>query len=194
MRQNALARRHHHQPVRLPQVRADLGDQLRRGDPDRCRQLELVADRVLDPAGDRGAVTEQGLRGGDVEEGLVDRDRLHQRREAPQDGHDLAAHALVLGAVDRDEDAVGAEAPGRPDRHSRVDAERAGLVRGRAHDAAVVRPPMPTLGLPRSSGWSQADGAKKARVDVEDPPRGGSCEGLAGWVRAHLRPAGQPLD
>ena len=58
-----------------------------------------LADRRLDPARDRLAVAEQRPRAGDVQERLVDRDRLDERREAPQDRHDLAADALVLGAV-----------------------------------------------------------------------------------------------
>ena len=44
-------------------------------------------------AGDRLAVAEQRPRAGHVEERLVDRDRLDERREPPQDRHDLAADA-----------------------------------------------------------------------------------------------------
>ena len=63
-----------------------------------------AADLVLDPARDRRAVAEQRRRPGDVEERLVDRDRLDQRREPPQDRHHVAAGRLVAPAVDRQED------------------------------------------------------------------------------------------
>ena len=45
---------------------------------------------------------------------------------------------LVLAPVDRQEHALRAEAAGRPQRHRRVDAERARLVRRRRDDAALV--------------------------------------------------------
>ena len=71
--------------VGLAQVRGHLGHELGRGDADRRRQLQLGADGRLDGTSDldRAAMQELGAR--HVEEGLVDRDRLDGRREAPQD-------------------------------------------------------------------------------------------------------------
>ena len=134
------ARRHDDQAVGLPEVGRDLGDQLRRGHAHRGRQADLLVDRGLDRAPDRLAVAEQRPRPGHVEERLVDRDRLHLGREPAQDRHDLAADLLVLAPVDRQEHALRAQAARRPQRHRRVDAELAGLVRRRGHDAALVRP------------------------------------------------------
>ena len=47
------ARRDDDQAVGLAEVAGDLGDQLRRRDPDRDRQPDLAADRVLDLPADR---------------------------------------------------------------------------------------------------------------------------------------------
>ena len=57
--------------------------------------------------GDGRAVAEQRLRPRDVEERLVDRDRLDLRREPAQDRHHVARRLLVAPAVDRQEDAIG---------------------------------------------------------------------------------------
>ena len=118
-----LAERHDDQPVGLAQVRRDLGHELRRRDADRGGQPDLRPDVGLDPPGDRRAVAEQRRRPGDVEERLVDRDRLDQRREAPEDRHHVAAGGLVAAAVDRQEDRVRAAPVRLAQRHRRVDAE-----------------------------------------------------------------------
>ncbi len=123
-----------------------------------------VAGLVLDPPGDRRAVAEQGGRPGDVEERLVDRDRLDQRRVAPEDRHDVSAGDLVATTVDRQEHGVRAAAVRLAQRHRRVDPERARLVARRRHDArARPRRPQPptTTGRPRSSGRSRCSTAAK---------------------------------
>ena len=56
-----LAGRDDDQPVGLAQVRGDLGDELRRRDPDAGGQPDLVADGRLDPPGDRLRRAEQRL-------------------------------------------------------------------------------------------------------------------------------------
>ena len=68
--------------------------------------------RGLDQPRDGLAVAEQLARAGDVEERLVDRDRLDLRREPAEDRHDVARRLLVAPAVDRQEHAVRA-APDR---------------------------------------------------------------------------------
>ena len=103
--------RHDHQAVRLAQVRGDLGHQLGRRHADRRGQLQLIGDGAPDGDGDGGRVTEERLGAGHVEERLVDRDRLDERREASQDGHHLAADRRVLAPVDGQEDARGHSAP-----------------------------------------------------------------------------------
>ena len=52
-------RRHDDEPVRLPEVRGDLGHELGRRDADRRGQPDLRPRLVLDPPGDRRAVAEQ---------------------------------------------------------------------------------------------------------------------------------------
>ena len=101
--------RHHDQAVGLAEVAPHFGDELVRRDADRNGQSGRCDDLSLDAAGDLGCGPEKPLRTGDVQERLVDRDLLDGRREAPQHGHNFAADALVLGAVDRHEYAVRAE-------------------------------------------------------------------------------------
>ena len=150
---------------------------------------QLALDRVLDPAGDRRAVPEQGARRRDVEERLVDRDRLHERREPPEDRHHLAADALVRAAVHRHEDAVRAEPPRRPDGHRGVDPELPRLVRGRAHDPAVVRPAHPDRDRPAAQLRVVAlldRREERVEVDVEDRPgRGGGAADGGVVARSH---------
>ena len=86
--------RHDDEAVWLAQVRGDLRNELRRRDADRDGQPDLLAGRRLDPAGDRLPVAEERGRAGDVEERLVDRDRLDLGREPAQDGHDVPADAI----------------------------------------------------------------------------------------------------
>ena len=52
---------------------------------------------------------------------------------------DIAADALVLGPVHRQEDPLRAEPERRPERHGRMHAEPAGFVAGCADDAARSR-------------------------------------------------------
>ena len=113
---------------------------------------------------DRLAVAEQPPRAGHVEERLVDRDRLDERREPPQDRHDLAARrAGTCAPSTGTKMPCGQSRAGRPQRHRRVDAER----RAPRSDAALTTPrsfgpPPPTItGLPRSSGWSRCSTAAK---------------------------------
>ena len=165
------ARRHDDQAVGLAQLRRDLRHELRRPDPDRRREPDLGADRRLDRAPDRLAVAEQRLRAGDVEEGLVDRDRLHLRREPPQDRHHLAADLLVLAPVDRQEHALRTEPARRPQRHRGVDAELARLVRGRRYDAPLVRPAAADddgLAAQLRTVALLDRGEERIQVDVED--------------------------
>jgi hypothetical protein len=126
-------------PPPLPQVRGDLGNELRRRNPDAGRQADLLADGRLDPAGDPLRRAEERLAPGDVEERLVDRDLLEQRREPPQDLHDAPALAAVLRAVDGEEGAARAERGRRPERHRGMDAEGTGLVAGSRHHPAGLR-------------------------------------------------------
>ena len=97
-----------------------------------------TARRSASPATRGGA--EQALGAGEIEERLVERDRLHQRREAREDREHLARHRRVLAHVAAQEDPVGTEPPRLEARHRRVHAEDARLVARRRHHAARPRP------------------------------------------------------
>ena len=127
------------EPVGLAQVGGHLGDELGRRHPDARREADLAAHRLADLPGDRLRGTEEGLAAGHVEERLVDRDLLEQRREPPEDLHDAPALAAVLRAVDGEEGAARAERGRRPERHRGMDAEGTGLVAGSRHHAPGPR-------------------------------------------------------
>jgi len=60
-----------------------------------------------DGAGNGLAVAEEGLAPRHVEEGLVERERLDQWREAPEDVEGLLAGRLVAIAMGRHHDGLG---------------------------------------------------------------------------------------
>ena len=120
------------------------------------------------------AVAEQWPRPGDVEERLVDRDRLDLRREPAKDGHDVARRLLVAPAVDRQEHAVRAAPDRLAQRHRRVDAEPARLVARRRHDPAAARVAADDDRLAAQlRAVALLDGREeRVEVDVEDRPLG----------------------
>ena len=73
----------------------------------------------------------------DVNEGLVDRDPLHQRREVAEDGDGRVAEALIVAEVPADEDELRAQLARLPPGHAAVDTERLGFVGGREDHAAA---------------------------------------------------------
>ena len=77
--------------------------------------------------------TEEMDRARHVEERLVDRDALHERREITEHGHDLIGDALVVGEVAVDEQQLGAELLGPPAGHAALHPEPLRLV-GRRQD------------------------------------------------------------
>ena len=100
--------------------------------PTSSRVAALIARAIASP------IAEQRDRAGDVEECLVDRDRLHLRGEPTEDRHHVARRLLVAPPVDRQEDPVRAAPDGLGERHRRVDAERPCLVaRGRDDPATA---------------------------------------------------------
>ena len=126
--------------------------------PSSARTASLIDAR------DRRAVAEERSATGDVEERLVDRDRLDERREPPEDRHHLPADgAGTCGRRPAGRPRRGQSARRRPERHRGVDPERARLVRGRADTTprSPGPPPPTTTGLPRSSGRSRCSTAAK---------------------------------
>ena len=74
----------------LGRLRRQLGHELRRRHAHRAREPLLVQHRGPDLGADRGAVAVEPPGAGDVEEGLVERDRLDERREGREDRHHAA--------------------------------------------------------------------------------------------------------
>ena len=108
--------RHVELAVGLGQIRGDLGHELHGCDPGRGRQADLVADPGADPARDVGAASEQGPRGAHVQEGLVQRQPLHQGRVGAEDLEHPLAGLGVGGEARRESPAP--RAPGAAPRPS----------------------------------------------------------------------------
>ena len=98
-----------------------------------------VRTRCADLGGHRRRRTEEVHRSGDVEERLVDRDPLDERREVVEHLHHRVAEALVLRKWPPANAQARAELPGPPAGHPGVDAVRLRLVRRREHHAAADR-------------------------------------------------------
>ena len=126
------------EPAGLVELGGDLGEQLGGTDADRAGEAELVPHRALDPPGDLLGWAEEPAAAADVEEGLVDRDRLDQVGVAPEDLEHLALGLDVGRHVDGQVDRLGADALGARDRHRRAHAAGARLVGGGADDATVL--------------------------------------------------------
>ena len=130
-------RRHHEQPVGLRHAARHLGQELRPRDPDRDRQPDLVEHARAQPHGDLLRRPRDPPQPADVEERLVDRQALDQRRRVAEDLEHRLARLGVGGHARRDDDRVGAEPPPLAAAHRRLDAARLRLVaRGEHHPAA----------------------------------------------------------
>src|SRR6202171_3808359 len=138
------AGRDHDEAARLAELRGDLGDQFAAGHTDAeiepAAGLDLVTKTVRH--GIRGA--QQRLLAGEIEVGLVERDRLDDRRVAIEDGEDRLRGLSVRREVTGNEDGVWTEAPRSAERHRRADAERSGFVRGRGNHAPLALDAGPT--------------------------------------------------
>ena len=92
---------------------------------------------------------------GDVEIGLIERERLDQRGVLGKNLADLTRHRFVDVEMRWHENQLRAFSLRRHRRHGGVDAEFAGLVARGRHDSALARDPPTATGLPRSSGLSR---------------------------------------
>src|SRR5258706_820475 len=128
-----------HQAVGLAQIRADLRAELVGRDANGDDQSELRTHLRLQVLRDLHRATEQMLGGGHVEEGLVERDRLHQRRPDEEQRHDRVRCLLIGLAVTRHEDPVRAQTARDAQRHRGAHSESARLVLRGTHHGAVVQ-------------------------------------------------------
>ena len=74
---------------------------------------------------------------GDVGEGFVNRNALHERGEVAEDGNRCIAEPLIVAKVSADEEQLGTELPSHTSRHAAADTERLGLIGRCQNDAAT---------------------------------------------------------
>ena len=138
----------------LRELARDPRERLVRRDADREREVARVAHRALDPLGDvaRRSCMTRGT--GEVDEEVVDRGDLDQRRELEQDARRPLAQPVrglrVAVAEDRDRAAPG----GFGQAHPRVHAEAPRLVGAGHHQVARI-------------GWPADDDRPAAELGVE---------------------------
>lgn len=104
-----------------------------------------------------------------VEEGLVERDRFHERRHRPEQLHHPLADLAVVGVISGQEDGVGTESTGPSGGHGRVDPIGPGLI-GRSGHHPAVSGTSHHHGLSHQLGSApQLDSSEEGiHVDVED--------------------------
>ena len=125
--------------VRLVHAAGDLGQELHGADADRAGQGGLREHGRADRLGGGARRPPQTLGAGEVDEGLVDRQTFHQRREALEDLEHLR-RGRGVGLVPRMHDDRLRTQPQRlTHRLRRVTAELARLVAGRRDHPALAR-------------------------------------------------------
>ena len=126
---------HDEQAVRLGDPARDLGEELRPRHADRDRETDAVAHIPTQARRDLGRRPGDPPHATDVEERLVDRQPLDERRRVLEDLEHRLAGLGVRRHPRGDDDRVGAESTRVPPAHRRSDAVRLGLVARREHDA-----------------------------------------------------------
>ena len=133
-----LRGRHHEQPVGLAHRGRELGHELGGGHADRAGQPMLTVDAGPDPPGDGGGRPQPPDGPADVQERLIERERLDLGGHPAEQGHDLLGDGAVDPVARRHEHGLRAQPPRPADRHGRPHPERARLVAGRQHHAAAA--------------------------------------------------------
>ncbi len=190
--QHAFAR-HDEQPVGLGLGRGELRDELGRRDPDRARDAVRLVDLRPDRRTDDGRSPEPPPSARDVEERLVERERLHDWGHRPEDRHHAGRHLAVDPPRRRQDRRLRAPAPRLRHRHRRVHAEAPSLVRRGQHDTAVAA--TDDHGCPDELRVrAQLDGCEeRIHVDVQDRAAF-VVAGKVGWRPAQLLAAAHDVD
>ena len=159
-------RRHDQEAVGLRHAARDLGEELRPGHADRDRQADALAHVAAQSHGDLDGGPRDPLQPAHVEERLVDRQPLDQRRRV----FEHPVHRLARLGVGRharlDDDRPRAQPAGLCSTHRRADAVRLGFVAGCQHHAPTDdhRPAAQTRIV------SLLDrGVERIQVGVQDP-------------------------
>ena len=127
----------HREAARLVAIRGELRQELAVAQPDRNRDaVPLLHLRHETGQRQRRRAAVHGGRPGKVEEGLVDRDGLHQRRQIAHHGAYRPPDARVFGHVRAHDRGLRAELQGLEHRHRRAHAVGPGDVAGGQHHAA----------------------------------------------------------
>ena len=125
------------QPVGLRDGARDLREELRPGDADRDRQADALAHRTSQALCDLDRLPGDPAHAAHIEERLVDRQPLDERRDVVEDAVRRLARRGVRLHPRRHDDRVRAEAPRPTERHRRLHAEGLGLVTRREDDAGA---------------------------------------------------------
>ena len=126
--------RHHEQTVGLRHATRHLGEELRPGHPDGDRQTDLLENLASQPHCDLGGGARDPSQPAHIEERLVDRESLDQRRRVFEHPEHRLARLGVRRHPGRDHDRLRAQAAGLCSAHRGADAACLGLVAGRQHD------------------------------------------------------------
>ena len=121
---------------RLRRNRGELCQGLVRSDADGTLKCHRFADGIAQVPGDLGRWAEQPVGTGDVQKGLVQRNRFHVGCDRLEDFRDCRRGFDVAGEVRRDDDGPWAQPARLCCRHRRVNATRSRFVAGRCNDPA----------------------------------------------------------
>jgi uncharacterized protein len=124
----------HQQPVGLGDAARDLGEELRPGHAHGDGQPHLLEDLAPEPDGDLGGGAGDPPQPSDVEEGLVDRQPLDERRRVVEHLEERLAGFAVRVHPWANHDGLRAQPASERATHRRSDAERLRLVARREHD------------------------------------------------------------
>ena len=155
------------QPVGLRDAARHLRQELRPRHPDRDRQADALAHVVPQARRDLGGRSCEPPHPANVEERLVDRERLDERRCVVEDGEHRLARLRVRTHPRLHDDHVGTASACLAGAHRRPHARRLGLVARRQHDPAAHdhRPATEPRIVPLLDG-------REERVDVRVQDRG----------------------
>ena len=156
------------QAVRLRHGACHLREKLRPCHSDRDRQADLLAHVPTELRGDLARAAGEPLHSACVQEGLVDRKPLDERRRVFEHAEDCLAR-LGVGLHPRPyDDGVRAEPQGAPPAHRGPDSERLRFVARREHDPAADDHRTP----PESRVVALLDGREeRVEVGVQDRRR-----------------------
>ena len=145
-----VIRRYQQQPVRFSFLAGDLGEELRAGHPDGDGQTDPFAHVGAQLRADLYRCAGNPEQSADIEKGLVDRERLHDRRAIAKHLEHRVAGLGVGAHARRHHHGVRAHPPRLRAAHRGAHAVGLGFIACRQHDAATD-----DTGRPRRPGSSR---------------------------------------